>query len=309
VTRVAVASDFRLVADVPPDLGAFLDATLHPGAPVRVVEDLPLLFRDDPRAFRRVLLDDADRAVAHVGGYMHDVVVRPQRGVGTPQKRRVAVLAAVAVHPRHRRKGLATRTLSAALDEAALRGAHAAALWSEADALYVAAGFERRGTEVVLVADLDRFAPPTFGEVRPFRTGDLDAVVALHDAEPARTLRDRATWEILLAVPRTSTYVLERGGRVLAYGVVGRGADLDRTLHEWGGEERLLPDLCGGVLVLRGDDELYVLAPPWKRRARDLFTARGAAVSEGPLCMLKALPATRDADPAEGLWLTGLDSM
>lgn len=297
----------------PPDLVPFLDAILRPDGAASVRDDLPLLFGDDPRAFRRALRDPDGRTVAHAAAYLHDVRLRPPV-VGAPSpERRIAVVAAVATHPKRRRRGLASRVVEALLADAALRGADAAVLWSEADALYRRLGFAPFGVERVLVADPSRFPPPERGRVRPARPEDLDAMRALHDAEPARALKDRRTWEILLATPRTDAYVLERDAATLAFGVVGRGADLARTLHTWGGEERLLPDLCGGVLALRGEDELYVLAPSWRRRARDLFLAREAPVRDGPLCMLKPLVgvdgAPRRAIPEDAFWLTGLDSM
>ena len=204
VVRAEAPPGFALSAAATPDLAAFLDSVLRSGRGVSTTEDLPLLFGDDPRAFRRTATDEDGRVVAHAAGYVHDVLVRPKGGVGPSPKRRIAVIAGVATAPDRRRLGLATRVLEGVLEEAAARGADAAVLWSEADALYVKLGFSPAGSECVLVAEAGFDEPPARGVVRPMSPADLDAVRALHDAEPARVVRDRRTWEILLAVPPTT---------------------------------------------------------------------------------------------------------
>ncbi|HYC77116.1 MAG TPA: GNAT family N-acetyltransferase [Planctomycetota bacterium] len=298
-------------APVDADLAPWLDGLLRRGSGVSIVEDSPLLFdAGDPRVLRCTLRDDAGRPSAHAAARLLEWEVRetPSGGAPRPAPRRltIAVVGAVASEPRLRGRGFATRAVSEVIEAAHARGAHVAVLWSEADALYARLGFAHAGSETTLVATADRISRPALGAVRPFRADDLDAVARLHDAEPRRIVRDRATWRRLLAVPRLAAYVLERDGAVHAFGVVGRGADLGGCLHTVGGDEHMLVDLAGGILALRDAEELFVLLPPWKRRARAAFLLRGCLAQEGPACMARALRP--GVDPA-GLWFSGLDSM
>jgi GNAT superfamily N-acetyltransferase len=288
---------------------AWLDGVLGRSGETSVALDLPLLFRDEPRTIRRTHYDAAGDPVAHAAARLQRCVPRRRPGGPPPRDVVVAFVGAVAVDPRVRRRGLGRRALNDVVSAAALRGAELAVLWSENDPFYVAAGFSPAGTETVFAARRRAFRVETRRRVRPYRPGDFEALVRLHDLAPARVVRDRATWRTLLAVPRTSTYVLEREGEAVAYGVVGRGADLAGTLHEWGGSEADLPALVGGVLARRREQEIYVLAPRFAEQARTLFALRGAEIATGPLCMAKPLLPGVGLDVVDDLWFTGFDSM
>ena len=274
-----------------------------------VAKDLPLLFRDDPRIIRRVVADARGRPLAHAAARLQRCVPRPAPGAPPRRDLVVAFVGAVATDPSARRRGLGRRVVEETTGAAALRGADLAVLWSEADAFYESLGFKPAGSEHVFCATRRAFPPPVTGRVRAFRASDLPAVVALHEAAPARVRRDETAWRILLAIPGASTYVLERGETVVAYGVVGRAADLAGTLHEWGVREADLPALVGGIMALRRSAELFVLAPGFAEEARSLFNLRGAETGGGPLCMAKSLRTGVDVRVLEDLWFTGLDSM
>ncbi len=297
---------------VAPDLAIivpWLDRIFDRTSATSVLKDLPFLFQDDPRTIRRVVMDGSGRPLAHAAARLQRCVPRPVPGHPPRRDLLIAFVGAVATDPAARNRGLGRRVVEETTRAAALRGADLAVLWSEADAFYESMGFRPAGSEHVFCAVRSNFPPPSGGRVRAFRSADLPRVIALHESAPSKVRRDRAAWDTLLRIPGASTYVLEQRSSVVAYGVVGRAADLAGTLHEWGVRSADLPALVGGVMALRRSGELFVLAPGFAEEARSLFQLRGAETGSGPLCMAKPLRESADLRILDDLWFTGLDSM
>jgi N-acetylglutamate synthase-like GNAT family acetyltransferase len=268
-------------------LVTWLDSLLRKDSDISVAEDLPLLFEKSEQVSRRLIIAGG-RPAAHAAARLIDVECAG--GVV-----RAAVIGAVATDPKHRRRGLGSRVIATLLDDLAARGVALAILWADVPKFYEGLGFALAGRETIFICPRQAWHAPRRTTTRLATDADLRAIRILHEHEACRVRRDEATWRKLLALPKTDFYVIEREGRVIAYGVVGKGHDLAGCLHEWGGEEVLLPVLVGGVFSLRTERELYVMSPPWKRQAARAMGFHHAIAHAGPLAMLRALdrPALR----------------
>lgn len=264
-----------------PRLTKWLDSVLRKESDISVADDLPLLFERCEQVSRQVVLARGKPA-AHAAARLIDVETR--RGTI-----RAAVIGAVATDPRHRRKGLGSQVIQAILDDVRARGATLAILWADVPKFYEGLGFTFAGRETVFICARHGSHSPRRTPVRPAVESDLQAIRALHEREDCRVRRDEATWRKLMALPRTSFYVVEIAGRIVAYGVVGKGHDLGGCLHEWGGDEILLPVLVSAIFSLRKEDELYVMSPTWKLQAARAMGFHGANAHAGPLAMLRVL--------------------
>lgn len=262
-------------------LTSWLDSVLRKESDISVAADLPLLFEESEQVSRRVILARGKPA-AHAAARLIDV--ETPRGTV-----RAAVIGAVATDPRHRRKGLGSQVIEALAGDVKERGATLAILWADVPKFYEGLGFTLAGRETVFICQRQTSHSPRRTPVRPATEADLPAIRALHEREDCRVRRDEATWKKLMALPRTDFYVVEMQGRIVAYGVVGKGHDLGGCLHEWGGEEILLPVLVSTVFTLRKEDELYVMSASWKRQAARAMGFHGAKAHTGPLAMLRVL--------------------
>ena len=268
-----------------PRLVSWLDAVLREGSDVSVAEDLPLLFQESGRTTRRLLLSRG-RPAAHAAAC--EIEVETPGGCV-----RGAIIGAVATDPAFRRCGLGSRVIETLVEDLKARGIPLAILWADVPAFYERLGFVLAGRESIFICPRVSWHAPRRTTARPANLQDLPAIRDLHGREVCRVRRDERTWRILFELPRTEFYVIECGNRIIAYGVVGKGHDLGGCLHEWGGEEVLLPVLVSGIFELRLERELYVMSPPWKRQAARAMAFHRVAPHAGALAMLKVLD--RDA--------------
>lgn len=259
-----------------------LDLWLRPDAAVPCDEDLPLLVGSDASSERVVVRLDG-KAVSHAALYRHTYVLP---GVGDL---RVGVIGAVATDPHHRCQGHARRCIRELQEHARATNLDVVVLWDERQSsLYEQLGFVRAGREIlhgVTRWDFPDLLGPS--RVRAIESRDLPAVRALHERELASTVRTPDMWRRLLAVPRTEAWVLERDQHIDAYGVLGKGNDLQNCVHEWGGSEGALPALLAGIFARRRDlDEFVVMSAPWKEEASRAMALHGLAGTLGVLGMI-----------------------
>jgi len=280
-----VASSAATVAPLPPEeasnLAHDLDRWLRPNAEITTKDDLPLLLGEGSDAYRVVAIVGR-KPVSHAALYRHTYRLPDSTELS------VGVIGAVATDPSQRRSGHAGRCVRHLQDAARRERMDAVVLWDESNGWYERFGFVRSGREMLHLAPswpFEHLVRP--GWVRPLEPRDLGAVRALHERESAATVRTSETWRRLLAVPKTAAYVLEFQGEIEAYGVVGKGNDLQGCLHEWAGLEYSLPALLSGIFAERRDlRELTVMSPPWKTEAGRAMAFHGVESTPGVLGMI-----------------------
>jgi hypothetical protein len=202
----------------------------------------------------------------------------------------VALIGAVATAGSHRGHGLASRTVSLAVEWARERGAAMALLWGAETALYERLGFELCGSQVRIgLGELDLGAPiKDFSRIVLGRGWIPSLVQSLKMRGSGLRLADSdERW--LEAHKGVDWYWLGEPDAPQAYAALGRGIDLQGLVHEWGGESpEALKTLLQLVRMERGDAQL--LASP------ELLGAWQLGAVQAPveyLCMARALDVAR----------------
>ncbi|MGK5085453.1 GNAT family N-acetyltransferase [Bdellovibrionota bacterium FG-1] len=247
---------------------------------------------------------------------------------------KVALMGAVATAPSARGRGLASRTVSIAVEWARERGAALVLLWGSELHLYERLGFELCGMQVrVPLSQLDLGPDPDFARVVLGR-GWIPSLL--------RCLRLRGTgirhsgvderW--LEAHKNVQWYWLGDPETPLAYAAIDRGIDLQGVVHEWGGESSAAIKVLLHLIKMERPEAQLLASPDllsaWQlgapraeveflcmARALDvpkISAAYGLALSkDDPLMVTPNMAACRlFFGPAEGalpLWLWGLDAV
>ena len=271
-----------------------LDRWLLPDALYGVQHTWPQLYRSDGDG-RFLGLFAEDRLLSHCAW-------RLQHASTAAGRRRIALLGSVATDPAERGRGHASRLLRAAMLDARQGGAEAVLLWAERPELYARAGFRPGALEDVLLLQPGT-APPA--AVRLATIADHAALHALHERKPLRIARDLRTMSGLLTTPGLWTFVLERGGAIVAYACCGKGADLQNWWHELGGADADVALLLPAALPALHQDAAFLLLPPYRPALPGLLAS---AVADR---VQVAGPMLADLGPAPlpATWIDGLDSV
>jgi predicted N-acetyltransferase YhbS len=175
-----------------PALLALVNRVFRAGGQGEMRAEYPLVFGEENLPNIRIVPGDAG-PLAHVGVCLRDVCILGAR-------LRVAGIGAVCTDPEHRGLGFASALMEDARRHAREQGA-CLMLISGGRGLYHRLGYftvgcfhryqwsaaQLRGVEVPGI------------ELSGFREEELEAIVALHQAEPVRYLRDMTDWRRLLA--------------------------------------------------------------------------------------------------------------
>ena len=268
---------------------------LLPGASYGVQHTWPQLFRSDGGGTFLAAFAD-DRMISHCA--FRAATARTSDG-----PRRIALLGSVATDPAWRGRGLASRLLSAALDDCRRQQASAVLLWAQRPDLYGRAGFSPGPVEEAYYLDTDRPDQPS-PTVRLATIEDHARLHELHEQKELAIERDLATMSGLLTTPGMWTWVLERHSLVAAYACIGKGADLPDWWHEFGGSDADVAALLPVAAQLAGLPGSHVLWPSYRRCLSALLgdAVKGPSQLRGPMvCALDGeLPS---------FWVDGLDSV
>lgn len=279
-----VASNLQATVFDPAGIAPYLpllDRWLLPGSFYGVQHTWPQLYRSDGDG-RFHALFDGERLVSHCA-----TKIVLAHGLAGPFH--CALLGSVATDPKLRGHGFAGQVLQAALDDVPAHVGHVL-LWAERPDLYERHGFQPTAKETLLV--VVRRPRPNMDGVRIAEIADHDAIHRLHVRKPWRVERTRLSMSALLTTPGSTTIVLERGGAVVAYACTGKGADLQGTWHELGGDDADVAHLLLAGMHLTEQTECAVLLPPYRRRLEGLLgiSVVDATLVPGPMCHSRRAP-------------------
>lgn len=260
---------------------AFVDRALRPDATISVADDLPFLFDAGAPTLRRCVVRNGN-ILAHAAAYR---MTAHLDDVAVP----MAVIGAVATHADHRRQGLGHAVVDALCDDLQRVGTAVAILWADVGGFYERLGFSPFGSEMLFHCRRGRLPSSKSGAVRAASADDLAAMTRLHERERGRVERDAAMWQRVFGMPGTEFFVLEENAAVVAYGVLGKGHDLQGCIHEWGGDELRLPQLVRGMMDATSRDTAVVMAAPWKEQARSAMAFHSVEAWAGALGMGRLL--------------------
>ena len=255
-----------------------------------LADDYPLVFGSDAPG-RLVCIEEQGRALSACATLVRDLAVRGER-------LRVGLIGSVVTDPEHRRRGLGARLLARAESSLAQQGCLLGLLWADDPDFYRRRGWREAGAEVDFVIDAAaRARLPDAGEatMRAVAPDDHGALHRLYNLHGARADRTPGETRLLLSARGVETLVLQRGRDIAAYACLGRGRDLARCVHEWGGAADDVLALVrehGERLARRGDEgELFLMTPPGAQAMHACLAACGIAGVRGLLGMARVLDA------------------
>lgn len=265
------------------DAELLMRAVLREGAPI--AGEYPLVF--DASFDGRIVTADEDGAVRSTCAFLErELVLRSLRF-------KVGFVGSVATAPEYRRKGLATNVLRSAEKELTAAGCVFSLLWADEPEYYASRGYVPIGTEFnyYITPEMASKLPEASG-VREARPADAGRIHELYESHLSRVVRTPDETRALLAGPGIETLVLESDGAVVAFSCMGRGADMQSVVHEWGGDaERVLALLHAHILRKSDRQPVFLLASPDDRAIVEYFEISGIPGACGVLGMAKMLDA------------------
>ncbi len=281
-------------------LCAFLEEDFDDSSPWGVVDEYPLVFASSNRANLMVAVENGE-IVSHVG--MKTVQFR-----GPSLKLRLGLIGSVRTSPRHRGRGLARLLMQAAARRLFEVGAELALLWTSIPGFYEKLGWTVAGSEFSLEVSRGKLPVAGIGGIVRRLTPDRwRDVVALHERERLRVMREPSEYEALLGIPGTTTYVLDTADGPTAYGVVGKGRDFAGCLHEWCGSADDVVSLVRGVLEITRRETVTLIGPPSRQDVLERFQRLDLTPEPAALGMFRVINPRSLAQQLEScLWPAGI---
>jgi GNAT superfamily N-acetyltransferase len=218
----------------------------------------------------------------------------------------IAMIGAVATHPRSRGKGFASKILVKTIEWARTRGADFIVLWGAEYSIYQKLGFEVCGEQIrVPLANLtfsNARTYPIFQEWSPAIFGLLkrrDEGLLLRES-------DRVWFE---SHKNVQWFFVGSRDAPQAYAAIGRGIDMKNIIHEWGGNSAQLGALLQflqqkfeGLEIIGSRRSFHKAGVSVLSSTSDVF---GISGYQEHLCLQKVLNPVR---LPKGFWFWGLDA-
>jgi predicted acetyltransferase len=169
------------------------------------------------------------------------------------------------------------------------QGADFAILWTDIFDFYRRLGFELAGSEVALI-----FNKPLSVETEGLRfldskKVDPQSLLRLYSQHNMGSLRNTSDIQEYLKIPNSHLYTAwDRNNQLQAYAVLGRGADLENYIHEWGGGVSKILALISEIQKIRTPHLTLIThsqAANLIRQSQEL----GALTNQGYLGMIKII--------------------
>ena len=214
---------------------ALINEVFRAGTDQDVRTDYPLVYDPQMMRYRRVVRVDG-RVVAHVPVAPREVVARGDRFT-------IGVISATLTHPDYRRRGYASLCLRDCIGTMEEESWPVSVLWTEERTFpfYQSSGYEAVASQGWMYTlgpqDGDLFEAGPFDVVGydPADASHIDAISAIHDAEPYRISRSPSDYRALFTLPKVGTSLAIRANEVAAY--LMHGASTNKPgLIEAGGD-------------------------------------------------------------------------
>lgn len=258
----------------------FLNRNLRPASKWSIVDEYPTSLSKSQMHNMRVIIENG-QIVSHAA--FRPMIVKTPIGVF-----KVAGIGSVVTSPDHRGQGHSTQIIDACLEAAAAADCDFAILWTDLFDFYRRMDFELAGSEVTVI--LDREVGPKAGwkfldssKVAP------DTLIRVFQQHSVSSHRSQEDVRLMLAIPNSTVMTAwDSNGRLAAYAVVGKGADLDGYIHEWGGSVSALMGLFSHLRTALNRD-LRLIAPAHATGILSKLKDAGCIDHRGYLGMVRIL--------------------
>lgn len=259
----------------------FLSRQLRPNSSWSIAEEYPLAL-GKPNFHNIRVIRDGDQFLS--AAVMKPMIIKTLAGLF-----KVGAVGSVVTEPSQRNKGLSHRILEECLTAAKDQGCDFAILWTDLYDFYRKLDFELAGKETSLL--LAETLPPPSQELRYECTAKIDpnAILRLYSTHSCGVVRNAEDIRKSLKIPNAKVFsAWSKDGKLKAFAVEGKGADLTGYLHEWAGEVEDLVSLFS-FAQSQYNYALTVLSPSHAENLIRTLTALGAQKFEGVLGMIKIL--------------------
>lgn len=272
--RSPTESEFASVVD-------FLNSQLRPQSEWSIAQEYPTALSKTNLHNMRIITEE-DRILSHA--VLKPLIVKTPHVV-----LKVGAIGSVVTAESRRGEGLSTKILESCLQEARRQDCDIAVLWTNLHDFYRRLGFELAGFEQSYVIDqmLEIGGPKL--NFKTSKQVDAGAIYRLMQKHTVMTHRTHEDVRRFLQIPNSTLYTAwANDGRLEAFAVEGKGADLGDYVHEWAGSITSLLQLCNFILMSK-QKAFTVIAPRHSQNLAAAFEERGVFQVEGRLGMIKAL--------------------
>ncbi len=258
----------------------FLNASIRPGQAWSISDEYPASLGRSQAHNMRVIMENGE-VIAHA--VFKPIILKTAVGIF-----KVAGIGSVVTSDRHRKQGHSTRIIESCLEAAKSADCDFAILWTDLFDFYRRMGFELAGSETTVLIDRD-LAPETAYTFNDSNRVAPDAILRVYHQHSVSSHRNIDDVRASLAIPNTRVSTAwDTSGKLAAYAIEGKGADLDGYVHEWGGSTTALLALLTHMRK-RQKRDLRIIAPAHAANLVSRLTELGCTQHGGYLGMLKIL--------------------
>jgi N-acetylglutamate synthase-like GNAT family acetyltransferase len=202
---------------------------------------------------------------------------------------KVGAIGSVVTDPAYRNQGLSTQIIQNCITEAQKQNCDIAVLWTDMYDFYRKLGFELAGSEISLHLSQNIQVPSMNLKFTDNSKVSPDAILRIYNSHTCGTVRTLDDIKKFLAIPKTKVYTAwDTHGKLAAYAIEGKGADLGGYLHEWGGSVQSMLALIAWIQTQR-TSALTLIAPKNAQNMISHLETHGAIKNNGYLGMIKIL--------------------
>ena len=264
------------------DVIRFLNKHLRPDTSWSIKEEYPLVF-DSKNSGNVRIIKDAEKILAHaVSKYL---LIKTPVGIF-----KVAAIGSVVTDPKFRNQGHSQKVLEASLEAAKTHGCDFAILWTDIYDFYRKLGFELSGSEIGMKID-SSFSYLNEEQLRIESTSNVssEALLKVYNKHLVGTIRIPADIQSYLKIPNMKLYTAwDSKNQLRSYAALGKGADLNGYVHEWGGGVSDLLTMFQHIQRVE-NRTLTVISPAHSQNLIRQMETAGASVNNGFLGMIKIL--------------------
>jgi N-acetylglutamate synthase-like GNAT family acetyltransferase len=243
----------------------------------------------------------------------------------TKQRWQIGLIGNVATDERFRGRGIMSNVLEHLKSVATDNNLSILILWSDLLEFYQKQGFRSFGEErryiytreSLIKALRDQTVKSVFfnkHEINRISDVVLDTFIDLRPKTGLTINRTTSEFRSLLNIPNLNVFSSsDNKGKITAFAILGKGADMESVVHEWGGENASdILDLLGFILANSDRDATMLLSPKILPKQFYKELERFSAEKEThPMALAWTHPALtkKDLKQLEELFIWGLDSI
>ena len=284
----------------------FLRDQLRPEQDWSLRSEYPLAFSESNIGNIRIICDEQDQLLSHA--------VLKTSLIKTPyQLWKAGFIGSVCTNPEAREQGLGAANINSCLEAASQQNCDFVMLWTNLFNYYSKFGFQVAGTEIAVNLP-ENFSPETTSQTENFRILQSRQISAqslldLYNRHSLKTLRSTEDIRKCMQIPNSDVFTAWNPvtNRLCAYAVIGKGADFENYVHEWGGDVSAILQLLAEIRRQR--QSLTIIMPPECQNLRRQLKKWGGQEAEGILGMIRlASPKSFMKKIKKGARAQGFDS-